>query len=263
MKRGLTLPIFDELANPALLAQLAREAEEAGLDGVFVWDHVRYRKPVSAVTDPWIALAAIACNTTRIAIGPMVTPLARRRPVVVARQVAALDHLSGGRMILGTGLGLDSSGGEFAPLGEEPDTRVRAEMYDEALVLLRALLSGGPVDVAGAHFQITGGVEFLPTPVQQHLPIWVAGRWPHRRPLLRASGQDGVFVIDLSPAELADVRALIAEHRPNGLDGFDIVVHAPAGTDSAPWEEAGATWCLTTFDPFAGTADAVRQAIRD
>lgn len=103
MRFGLTLPIFDELANPRLLADLAAEAESTGWDGVFVWDHIYYREPIKASTDPWIALAAMAMSTSAVALGPMVTPLARRRPHVVARQVAALDHLSHGRMILGTG----------------------------------------------------------------------------------------------------------------------------------------------------------------
>lgn len=262
MKRALTLPIFDELADPAVLAGLAREAEDAGLDGVFVWDHVHYRNPVEAVTDPWVSLAAIACATDRVRIGTMVTPLARRRPAVVARQVVALDHLSGGRMVLGTGLGLDVSGGEFAPFGDEADVRVRAEIYDEALALVRALVDGEPVDTAGTHLQISGGVRFLPVPVQRHLPIWVAARWPNHRPMLRASRHDGVFVIDLEPAQLADVRAFVEDHRPGGMDGFDLVVHAHEATDPDEWRAAGATWCLATFDPFSTTIETVRDRIR-
>ena len=130
MRAGLTLPIFDGLADPRLLADLAATAEQAGWDGVFVWDHVVYRSPVRAATDPWIATAAMAARTERVALGPMVTPLARRRPQVVARQAVALDHLSGGRLVLGVGLGLDRSGGELSRFGEELDDRRRAAMLD-------------------------------------------------------------------------------------------------------------------------------------
>jgi alkanesulfonate monooxygenase SsuD/methylene tetrahydromethanopterin reductase-like flavin-dependent oxidoreductase (luciferase family) len=191
----------------------------------------------------------------------MVTPLARRRPAVLARQVVALDQLSGGRVILGTGLGLDTSGGEFAPFGEEPDVRVRASMYDEALVLLRELLSGDPMDFTGNHYQVPDGVSFLPTPVQARLPIWVAGRWPNRKPLSRAAHHDGVFVIDVTPADLPQVTTYIGERRPDGLTDFDVVVQSHWASPREPWVAAGATWCLASFDPFEVSRREVHQAI--
>jgi alkanesulfonate monooxygenase SsuD/methylene tetrahydromethanopterin reductase-like flavin-dependent oxidoreductase (luciferase family) len=97
VRSGLFLPIFDELADPATVARLAAEAEEAGWHGVFVWDHLRWREPAVEVADSWITLAAVATATGRVRLGPMVTPLARRRPVKVARETATLDRLSGGR----------------------------------------------------------------------------------------------------------------------------------------------------------------------
>ena len=80
LRSGLFFPAFDELADPALVARLAAEAEDAGWDGFFLWDHLHWREPVVEVADPWITLAAIAGATERIRLGPMVTPLARRRP---------------------------------------------------------------------------------------------------------------------------------------------------------------------------------------
>jgi alkanesulfonate monooxygenase SsuD/methylene tetrahydromethanopterin reductase-like flavin-dependent oxidoreductase (luciferase family) len=77
MRSGLFLPLFDELADPAVVARLSVEAEQADWDGVFVWDHVRRHEPVLAVADPWITLAAVAAATRRVRLGPMVTPLAR------------------------------------------------------------------------------------------------------------------------------------------------------------------------------------------
>jgi alkanesulfonate monooxygenase SsuD/methylene tetrahydromethanopterin reductase-like flavin-dependent oxidoreductase (luciferase family) len=257
---GLTLPIFDEMADPAVLAELATEAEEAGWDGVFVWDHVYYRAPATAVTDPWIALAAMAAATDSITLGPMVTPLARRRPQVVARQIVALDQLSEGRMVLGVGLGLDSSGGEFVRFGEETDVAVRAERYDEALGLLRAMLTGQRVDHDGPHYQVSDA-QFLPRPYRGRLPVWTAVRWPNRRPLARAVQNDGVFAVDLPVEDLPELRAYLEERRPQGLDEFEIVVQGPPGSDPGPWAAAGATWWLAAFDPFTVHPSAVRRAI--
>src|SRR3954471_8993607 len=107
MHRGIFVAPFDELSDPRLVADLAREAERAGWDGFFVWDHIRYSAPAEAVADPWIVLSAIACTTERVRIGPLVTPLARRRPHKLARETVTLDHLSGGRLVLGVGLGGD------------------------------------------------------------------------------------------------------------------------------------------------------------
>jgi alkanesulfonate monooxygenase SsuD/methylene tetrahydromethanopterin reductase-like flavin-dependent oxidoreductase (luciferase family) len=106
MRSGLFVPIFDALADPALVARLSAEAEKAGWDGVFLWDHVRWREPILEVADAWITLAAIVTATQAIRLGPMVTPLARRRPVKVARETATLDRLSGGRLTLGVGRAL-------------------------------------------------------------------------------------------------------------------------------------------------------------
>src|SRR5262245_21610270 len=118
MRRGIFLAPFGELADARLLAELAAGAEQAGFDGFFVWDHVDYRAPVSALADPWIALAAIAVATERVVIGPLVTPPARRRIHKLARETATLDRLSRGRLVFGAGLGSDNSE-EFSKFGEE------------------------------------------------------------------------------------------------------------------------------------------------
>ncbi|MCU1354366.1 MAG: hypothetical protein JWM05_3575, partial [Acidimicrobiales bacterium] len=118
MRHALFLPIFDELADPRITQALAAEAEEAGWDGVFVWDHVVYSPPADAVADPWITMAAIAAATERIRIGPLVTPLPRRRPLKVAREVVTLDQLCGGRFTLGVGIAGDRHG-ELSGSGEE------------------------------------------------------------------------------------------------------------------------------------------------
>src|SRR4051812_1757123 len=95
-RRGIFVAPFDELADPRVMAELAVAAEARGWDGFFVWDHVAYRAPTRAVADPWVTLSAIAAATERLRIGPLVTPLSRRRVQKVARETATLDLLSGG-----------------------------------------------------------------------------------------------------------------------------------------------------------------------
>src|ERR1700727_1858373 len=127
VKRGIFVAPFDELVEPRLMAELAQLAEARGWDGFFVWDHIRYRPPVRAVADPWVTLAAIAYATNELRLGPMVTPLSRRRIHKVARETVTLDHLSCGRLTLGVGLGSDRSN-ELGPFGDETDPRERARL---------------------------------------------------------------------------------------------------------------------------------------
>ncbi|MQA76826.1 MAG: LLM class flavin-dependent oxidoreductase, partial [Solirubrobacterales bacterium] len=165
MRSALWLPIFDDLADPVVVAGVAAEAEAAGWHGVFVWDHLRWRTPVRQVADPWITLTAITTATQQVRLGPMVTPLARRRPAKVARETATLDRLSGGRLTLGIGLGSDRHG-ELSATGEQLDDRVRGQMLDEALEILTVAWSGEPVHHHGRHYTIDG-IEFVPRPLQQ------------------------------------------------------------------------------------------------
>lgn len=261
MKYGLDFPPFGALADPRKVVEVAITGEEAGWDGVFLWDHLQYRPPVTDVGDPWVSLAAVAQATERVMIGPMVTPIARRRPHILARQTAALDLLSDGRWIFGVGLGLDGFGKELSAFGDETDDRIRAEMMDEGLGLINALWSGDRVDHRGRHYTAKD-VRFTPRPLSPpRPPIWVAGRWPYRRPLRRAAKWDGLFLISQqTPDQLAEATAIIAEAR-GGLDGFDIVVNRPYGTDPQAWGEAGASWWLTETQPDT-TLDAMMATAR-
>jgi alkanesulfonate monooxygenase SsuD/methylene tetrahydromethanopterin reductase-like flavin-dependent oxidoreductase (luciferase family) len=268
MRSALFLPLFDELADPAIAARLSAEAEEAHWDGLFVWDKLRWPEPVVDVADPWITLAAIATATERIRLGPMVTPLARRRPVKVAREAATLDRLSGGRLTLGVGLGSDRFGNEYSITGEELDARRRARMLDESLEILQAAWSGQPVHHRGEHYTVDG-MRFLPRPVQRPgVPVWVAGSYGRPRPLRRAARYQGFFPVDLEhPEQLAEmVAALVSLRREAGRDAsepYDIVAALPPGTDPLPYAAAGATWWAVEFPPEALTVDLVRAVIRD
>jgi alkanesulfonate monooxygenase SsuD/methylene tetrahydromethanopterin reductase-like flavin-dependent oxidoreductase (luciferase family) len=231
VKHAIDVAPFGELADPRVLADLAAAAEQRGWDGFFVWDHIVYRAPVRAVVDPWVALAAVACATSRVRIGPLITPLSRRRVHKVARETVTLDLLSDGRLTLGVGLG-SARNGELEPFGEVADPRERARLLDLGLQNLARYWAG----------------EFEPVPVQRpRIPVWVAGEWPNRRPLRRALQWDGYFPIGMpDPEALAELvreaREARVAHEP-----FDVIVEIPPDDDQERWAQSGATWSVTDF----------------
>lgn len=266
MRTGIFVAPFGELADVHALARIAADAEAAGWDGFFVWDHVMTHGQL-AVADPWIALTAVALATERVTLGALVTPLARRRPWDLARQIAVLDRLSDGRMVLGAGLGGDGRG-EFSSFGEELDPRARAALLDEALELVLALWSGAPVDHDGAAFHLSGA-QVLPTPVQRpRPPVWLACRYPAQKPLRRAARYDGVFPIShdgpLGRAEIDEMLQVVREHRAAGAGAFDMVITNHERLDAARASElavAGATWWLQGFSDHPSLRDVHAAAL--
>lgn len=224
---------------------MAVSAEQHGWDGIFLWDHILWRPPVRTVADPWVALGAIAARTERLRLGPLVTPLSRRHVHKVARETVTLDQLSQGRLIFGVGLGGDTNG-ELTRFGEVTDPNERAERLDHGLTRLTKFWAG----------------EFEPRPIQMpRIPIWVAARWPNRRPVRRAARWDGVFPIGLpAPEALAELASQIAQQRSDGQQPADLVVDLEPGTEPAPWHAASATWILTDFGPQPRAAH-VREVI--
>jgi alkanesulfonate monooxygenase SsuD/methylene tetrahydromethanopterin reductase-like flavin-dependent oxidoreductase (luciferase family) len=264
IRSGLSLPLFGELSDPLAVIRLAADAEAAGWHGVFVWDHLRWEAPVRSVADSWIVLAGLAAVTESMRLGPMVTPLPRRRPVKVARETATLDVLSGGRLTLGVGIGEDRFGREFSKTGEELDERARGRMLDEALEILTSAWSGEPVHYHGDHYTVDD-VQFLPRPVQRPgVPVWIAGFAGNARPMRRAARYDGFFPVNLEhPDQLAEVVATVTELREDSTAPYDFVVSLPVDVDPRPWQQAGATWLLRGFEPERVSSDQVRGVLRD
>jgi alkanesulfonate monooxygenase SsuD/methylene tetrahydromethanopterin reductase-like flavin-dependent oxidoreductase (luciferase family) len=275
---AINLPNFGEFGYAHRLAELADEAERAGWDGFFIWDHVQFFVPGERVpaVDPWVALAAVALATNSISFGPMVTPIARRRPWKLARECVTLDHLSGGRLILGVGLG-DPVESEFGAFGEETDARRRAEMLDEGLEVLTGLWRGEPFTFEGKHFQVKNALCWPPPLQSPRIPIWVAGWWPHRRPMRRGARWDGVFPgkLDehgfgwLTPDDVREIIAYVKEHRESDAP-FDVVSGGLTPGDDparateivAPYAEAGLTWWHEGIPDLRVSFDAVRTRIR-
>ena len=281
MRFGIHVPTFADYADARLLADLAREAEAAGWDGFFLWDQITTDWPVPVV-DTTVALAAITLNTDRIRFGPLITPLARRRPVKVARETATLDQLSNGRLILGVGLG--DSPTEFDHLGEQPDRKVRGAMLDEALDIVTGLWRGEVVDHDGRHYAIKQAL-FTPKPIQSpRIPIWVAGVWPRKAPFRRAARWDGMFPLwhqqsfgGMMPVEeMKQAVDFVREQRrsdaPFDVAHWGITAGADRAKDTeavAPYADLGVTWWIENISPWrfgweqgAWPVETMRQRIR-
>lgn len=271
MRYALDLPPFGALADARTLADLAREAEDAGWDGFFLWDHIQ-TEPSMPVADPWVALTAMAMRTERIRLGALVTPLPRRRPWKLARETATLDRLSHGRLIVGVGSGSDRFFREYSTFGEPVDDKTRAAMLDEGLDVLTGLWSGEPFSHEGQHYTVRGA-QFLPTPVQvPRIPIWVAGFWPNKAPLRRAARWDGVYpIVDgrfVQPDEVREILAYVRQYRTTDAP-FDVVVTGYMGNKRPEeaevllrsYAEAGVTWWQEGFW-WTDTPDVVRERIR-
>ncbi|GCE46626.1 luciferase-like monooxygenase [Thermosporothrix hazakensis] len=273
MHFAINLPNFAQFSDTRALAELAREAEAAGWDGFFLWDHILYfpagLEPPVPMADPWIALTAVALNTSRIKFGPMVTPLPRRRPWKVAREALTLDHLSQGRLILGVGLGSDRNR-EFEGFGEEADPKTQGAMLDEGLAILNGLWSGEPFSFEGTHYHIRD-IQFAPRPLQQpRIPIWLAGFWPHPRPFRRAAAWDGVTPLSrertLTPEDIHEIITFMQRHRQHTAP-FDVMASLYIGRDErtpeiiAAYEAAGTTWLQSCFT-WNHSLEEVRAHIR-
>jgi alkanesulfonate monooxygenase SsuD/methylene tetrahydromethanopterin reductase-like flavin-dependent oxidoreductase (luciferase family) len=275
----VNVPNFGEFASPEAFAEVARLAEEAGWDALFVWDHVVEQKDLHReIADPWILLTAAALATTRIRLGTAITPVARRHPSKLAREVTTLDRLTRGRMILGVGLGAPIHD-EYGSFGDTTDPRVLAERLDEGLHALNLLWSGEPVTYRGNQITVDD-VTFLPTPVQRpRVPIWVGGFWPNKPPMRRAAHWDGAIPAMAgmesarppTAAEAQDLVHFLQECRKsNGLADkpFDITVGGatppgPSARDTVgPLSEAGITWWderLPWTDDMERTAPTLRR----
>jgi alkanesulfonate monooxygenase SsuD/methylene tetrahydromethanopterin reductase-like flavin-dependent oxidoreductase (luciferase family) len=238
LKWGLTLPLAGELSEPGVIAEIAASAEAVGWDGIFVWDHL-WNRTGEPFADPWVTLAAVAVATERVRLGPLVTPLPRRRSQVVAQQAATLDRLSGGRLTLGLGLGHDRYG-EYSAFDEpQSDARARADRLDAGLELLVPALSGLPVPSAGPRQTTIVCVQ------KPRCPIWVAAT------LGKSAGPRRAARHGLEGVALVGAEAWSPEHVSETLSagGFasgaiDVVLVGGTYPDPPALAAAGATWAV-------------------
>ncbi len=252
MRYGFVIP----WADADEVGDLAAAAEDSGWDGIFVWE------PVWGV-DAWISLALAAVRTNHIRLGTLLTPPSRRRPAELASQVATVDRLSQGRVVLSVGLGAVDSG--FEAFGEECDRRTRAELMDECLDIVTGLWAGQPFSYAGKHYTVAP-TEFPTighTVQRPRVPIWCVGAINRPRTMARALRWDGILpqVLVDGKGEHVTLDDVAALRQQVGDRPYDIVIEG-AFSEHAPgaWADAGATWWIESMWDAMGQAEPALAA---
>jgi probable F420-dependent oxidoreductase len=167
---------------------MARVAEEVGFDSLWVGDHLLYRNAGEAPRGPWEAwsmLAALAAVTERVQLGPLVASASFHNPAMLAKKAAAVDEISGGRLILGLGAGWNEA--EYRAFGYPFDHRV--DRFEEAFTIIRSLLRDGAVDFSGRYHQARDCL-LLPRPVRPGGPPIMIGTTGRRMLRLTAAHAD-------------------------------------------------------------------------
>lgn len=254
MRVGITLPNYGPLANADNLVRLARVAEDAGFDSIWVADHLVVPTESDSVYpfdgratpeparldgliefyEPLMTLAYLAAATTRVRLGVSVYIMPYRNPVLTAKLVATLDALSGGRVIFGVGVGWLRE--EFGAVGADP--RHRGRVTDEYLEVCRRLWRDEVASFTGAHYHLPP-VRTGPKPAQRPWPpIWIGGNSDAARRRAVALG-DGLHLIDRPPSEIPAARtaldaALDAAGRPPASCALSLRAAVAVGPDVSP-----------------------------
>jgi probable F420-dependent oxidoreductase len=183
MKIGFILPLGEDsdlgrVPSWTEIRTLAEQAEAAGLDSVWVYDHLLYRFPNHPTTvgvhECWSVLSALASATSRVELGTLVMPTGWRNPALLAKMAATVDEISGGRLILGLGTGFHEP--EFAAFGYPFDHRV--DRFEEELQIICGLLRENTVDFEGTYHVIPNGELAPPVTREGGIPVLVACRGP-------------------------------------------------------------------------------------
>ena len=236
MRFGLIASNIGSFSKPEKVVQLAEQAEQAGWEALFLWDHLAWVWDGPAV-DPWVTLGAVAARTERLLLGTGVTPVPRRRPQVLAVQVATLDELSGGRAVLGAGIGGNRK--EFEEFGESFDRERRWQLLEDGLELIRELWAGplGP----------------------REIPIWIGGNSGRARRL--AARYDGWMPDSTS---LEEMRMSPEDIRDETQKEIAVMGYSAPGERALhdAYADAGTTWWLEHLHDRRGSLDELLARVR-
>lgn len=269
MTYGIHLPQYGRVASGEAVARAARHAEELGFTDVWVSDHVVHPAeqsyPSPFLLDPFATLSWAAAVTERVRLGTSVLVVPQHNPVWLANHLATLDAMSGGRVVVGAGIGWSAR--EYEALGETFENR--GKRIDEILELLRVAWRDDPATFEGEFYEFRD-IRFLPKPAH-HIPIWIGGgvEASFRRAVEQG---DGFHVVGLKPPDLVPIVARLRRDRPE--ESFTISARTgwdPQGMDpglirdenaafeaagvqhmvAAPWQKDLDSW-LRSMDLLAG-----------
>ncbi|MEL7207138.1 MAG: TIGR03560 family F420-dependent LLM class oxidoreductase [Actinomycetota bacterium] len=234
------------------LRSLWTHIEDRGFDWISIWDHFYAADMATPHCHEAVAShAALACETSRVQVGSLVYCAGYRHPAVLANAIATIDHLSGGRAVLGLGAGWAVN--EYEAYGIPfPGAGARLDLLEESIHCIRSLLRNETTDFAGEHFTLTEA-RCEPKPVRAELPIWVGGGGEKRTLAIAARFADGWNVPYVSPEQFAHKRSVLHEHCERvGRDPGEIACTVNVG--AAADEE-------TLAEQFGAMAEYVRPGV--
>lgn len=228
------------LTWPELLDRV-RFAEDAGFDGAWAFDHFMalYGEGPGPCMEGWTVLAALAAATTKIRLGTLVTGVTYRHPSVLAAEAVTVDHVSGGRLEFALGAAWCEE--EHISLGIDfPPTPERVERLEEALEVVRLLMTTEGASFAGRHYRLENAT-YLPRPVQQpHPPIWI-GASGAKRTLPLAGRTADVWHSFGTPEDMARKWDVVREHAERAGRDPSTITRATNLSLSEPWDEVRRT----------------------
>jgi probable F420-dependent oxidoreductase len=243
LRIGIQLPEVERDVRWPEYVALARAAETAGFDSIWIGDHLLYREPERGPWEAWTLLAALAAVTERVRLGPLVACTAFHPPGLIAKMAATIDEVSGGRFVLGLGAGWNED--EFRAFGLPYDRRV--SRFEESFEIIRRLLGGERVTLAGAYAHAEDTV-LLPVPAQR--PRLMIGSTGPR--VLRAT------------LPYVDAWNTWYDLYGNTAEGFaslnDRVTAAVRDAGRAPGEVERSACVLVVLDPAAGERRVTRES---
>ena len=279
MKQAIYVPNFGDWGNASSLIRLTKATEAAGFHGLFLWDHINITGAEGLDTiDATVALTLIARESSTLKFGPIVTPIARRRPWKLARELISLDQLSKGRLIFGAGLG-EPEELEFSAFGENYSGKVRARRLDEGLEILDSLARGRVTSFSGNYFNLEK-VKFKPKAVQApRFPVWIAATLPYKSGVHRSLDWDGIFPVVMPKNDpmiwenwfpsIEQFRLTVGRIKKDLTDNrsFDFIASGKLGERNtkscsySEYEDAGATWWFHWVDETPGTFEETIEKV--